>query len=70
MRFVDMSLTIINNSITVYAGIILRSLGGAFIATLVGLGIAMIVLAFEVFFHKKDRKNPFKIVGRGNVLVI
>ena len=57
MRFVDMSLTIINISITVYAGITLRSLGGAFIATLVGLGIAMIVLAFEVYFHKKYQKN-------------
>ena len=53
MRFVDMTLTITNNSITVYAGITLRSLGGVFIATLVGLGIAMIVLAFEVYFHKK-----------------
>merc|ERR1711978_151526 len=35
-------------------GITLRSLGGVFIATLVGLGIAMIVLAFEVYFHKKE----------------
>ena len=57
MRFVDMTLTITNNSITVYAGITLRSLGGVFIATLVGLGIAMIVLAFEVYFHKKYQKN-------------
>ena len=38
-------------------GITLRSLGGVFIATLVGLAIAMVVLAFEVYFHKKDAKN-------------
>ena len=38
-------------------GITLTSLGGVFIATLVGLGIAMVVLAFEVYFHKKDEKN-------------
>lgn len=34
-------------------GITLTSLGGVFIATLVGLGIAMVVLAFEVYFHRK-----------------
>ena len=38
-------------------GITLRYLGGVFIATLVGLAIAMVVLAFEVYFHKKDAKN-------------
>lgn len=32
-------------------------MGGVFIATLVGLGIAMVVLAFEVYFHRKDQKN-------------
>ena len=31
--------------------------GGVFIATLVGLGIAMIVLAFEVYFHKKKENS-------------
>lgn len=47
-------------------GITLRSLGGVFIATLVGLGIAMIVLAFEVYFHKKDQKNTVQdISGNG-----
>ena len=38
-------------------GITLTSLGGVFIATLVGLGIAMIVLAFEVYFHRREAKN-------------
>ena len=50
----------------IYAGITLRSLGGVFIATLVGLGIAMIVLAFEVYFHKKDQKNTVQDISRGN----
>ena len=44
-------------------GITLRSLGGVFIATLVGLGIAMIVLAFEVYFHKKDQKNNVRDIS-------
>lgn len=44
-------------------GITLRSLGGVFIATLVGLGIAMIVLAFEVYFHKKDQKNTVQDIS-------
>ena len=48
-------------------GITLRSLGGVFIATLVGLGIAMVVLAFEVYFHKKDAKNNVQdISSNGN----
>jgi len=47
-------------------GITLRSLGGVFIATLVGLGIAMIVLAFEVYFHKKDQKNAVQDISRGS----
>ena len=38
-------------------GITLRSLGGVFIATLVGLGIAMIVLIFEVYMTKKEAKK-------------
>ena len=42
-------------------------MGGVFIATLVGLGIAMIVLAFEVYFHKKDQKNAVQdIRGTGS----
>ena len=49
-----------------FAGITLRSLGGVFIATLVGLGIAMIVLAFEVYFHKKDQKNAVQDISRGS----
>lgn len=43
-------------------GITLRSLGGVFIATLVGLGIAMIVLAFEVYFYQKDQKKQSNMV--------
>ena len=46
-------------------GITLRSLGGVFIATLVGLGIAMVVLAFEVYFHKKDAKNNVEDISNG-----
>ena len=42
-------------------GITLTSLGGVFIATLVGLGIAMIVLAFEVYFHKKEQSNSVEV---------
>jgi len=38
-------------------GITLRSLGGVFIATLVGLGIAMLVLIVEVYMNKKDDKK-------------
>ncbi|XP_045489738.1 ionotropic receptor 25a [Pieris rapae] len=38
-------------------GITLESLGGVFIATLFGLGLAMITLAWEVFYYKrKERK--------------
>ena len=40
-----------------------RSLGGVFIATLVGLGIAMVVLAFEVYFHKKGQKNQVQEIS-------
>ena len=42
---------------------ILSVLGGVFIATLVGLGIAMIVLAFEVYFHKKEQKNNVRDIS-------
>ena len=38
-------------------GITLRSLGGVFIATLVGLAIAMVTLGFEVAYYKKKEKN-------------
>ena len=38
-------------------GITLRSLGGVFIATLVGLGIAMLVLIVEVIFLIHTNKN-------------
>ena len=38
-------------------------MGGVFIATLVGLGIAMIVLAFEVYFHKKGQKNQVQEIS-------
>lgn len=34
-------------------GITLESLGGVFIATLFGLGLAMITLALEVFYYKR-----------------
>ncbi|KNC31398.1 hypothetical protein FF38_07217 [Lucilia cuprina] len=34
-------------------GITLESLGGVFIATLFGLGLAMVTLALEVFYYKK-----------------
>ncbi len=44
----------------------MTSLGGVFIATLVGLGIAMIVLAFEVYFHKKDQKNTVQDISRNS----
>ncbi|KAL4714293.1 hypothetical protein ACJJTC_009645 [Scirpophaga incertulas] len=39
-------------------GITLESLGGVFIATLFGLGLAMVTLAWEVFYYKrKERKK-------------
>ena len=41
-------------------GITLQSLGGVFIATLVGLVIAMITLAFEVYQQKKKQKNEIE----------
>ena len=46
---------------------ILSTLGGVFIATLVGLGIAMIVLAFEVYFHKKEQKNNVRDISGKNL---
>ncbi len=44
-------------------GITLTSLGGVFIATLVGLGIAMIVLAVEVYFHRQEQKNSVQDIS-------
>ena len=38
-------------------GITLESLGGVFIATLFGLGLAMITLALEVLYYKKKLKK-------------
>jgi uncharacterized membrane protein YebE (DUF533 family) len=38
-------------------GITLRSLGGIFLATLVGLLISMVTLAYEVWQQKKKDKN-------------
>lgn len=42
-------------------GITLESLGGVFIATLFGLGLAMVTLALEVFYHKKKSPKSTKI---------
>ncbi|KAB0792599.1 hypothetical protein PPYR_01851 [Photinus pyralis] len=38
-------------------GITLESLGGVFIATLVGLGLAMLTLAGEIFYYKKKNDD-------------
>ena len=38
-------------------GITLSSLGGVFIATLVGLGVAMLVLIVEVYLNKRKEKR-------------
>lgn len=38
-------------------GITLESLGGVFIATLFGLGLAMLTLAGEVFYYKRKHAN-------------
>ncbi|CAB3259428.1 unnamed protein product [Arctia plantaginis] len=43
-------------------GITLESLGGVFIATLFGLGLAMITLAWEVFYYKRKEKNKIQTV--------
>ena len=34
---------------------------------MVGLGIAMIVLAFEVYFHKKEQKNNVRDISGKNL---
>ncbi|KAM3955104.1 LOW QUALITY PROTEIN: ionotropic receptor 8a [Aphomia sociella] len=43
-------------------GITLESLGGVFIATLFGLGLAMITLAWEVFYYKRKEKNKIQML--------
>ncbi|XP_037966542.2 ionotropic receptor 25a [Plutella xylostella] len=43
-------------------GITLESLGGVFIATLFGLGLAMLTLAWEVFYYKRKEKNKIKSI--------
>lgn len=41
-------------------GITLRSLGGIFLATLCGLLLSMITLAYEVWQQKKEDKNRIR----------
>nr|AZB49403.1 ionotropic receptor 8a [Heortia vitessoides] len=43
-------------------GITLESLGGVFIATLFGLGLAMITLGWEVFYYKRKEKNKVQTI--------
>ncbi|KOB74356.1 Ionotropic receptor [Operophtera brumata] len=43
-------------------GITLESLGGVFIATLFGLGLAMVTLAWEVFYYKRKEKNKVQAI--------
>ncbi|XP_050359443.1 ionotropic receptor 25a [Nymphalis io] len=43
-------------------GITLESLGGVFIATLFGLGLAMITLGWEVFYYKRKQKNKLQAI--------
>ncbi|CAH1407823.1 unnamed protein product [Nezara viridula] len=45
-------------------GITLESLGGVFIATLVGLFIALLTLGAEVWYHKKKSKNQVTTKGQ------
>ena len=42
-------------------GITLQSLGGIFLATLVGLLLSMITLAYEVWQQKKKEKETNKV---------
>ncbi len=44
-------------------GITLRSLGGIFLATLCGLMLSMITLAYEVWQQKKQEKNRVHEIG-------
>jgi hypothetical protein len=49
-------------------GISLESLGGVFIATIIGLGIAFVSLAFEVFSTTRSRRKA-KIDAGSNAMV-
>ena len=56
-------------------GITLRSLGGIFLATLVGLALSMITLAYEVWQQKKEERNQVKAgfdqpVDKNQILVV
>ncbi|CAF4939724.1 unnamed protein product [Pieris macdunnoughi] len=44
-------------------GITLESLGGVFIATLFGLGLAMVTLAWEVFYYKR-KENKVNVLEK------
>ena len=44
-------------------GITLQSLGGIFLATLVGLLLSMITLAYEVWQQKKKEKEQNKVIA-------
>lgn len=44
-------------------GISLESLGGVFIATIFGLGIAMVTLAFEVIYYRRKARDVVKAKG-------
>ena len=49
-------------------GITLQSLGGVFIATLIGLGLALITLAVEVVLQKKKESSKVRashVGGKG-----
>ena len=45
-------------------GITLKSLGGIFLATLCGLLLSMITLAYEVWQQKKQEKNKVHEIGK------
>merc|ERR1712083_741019 len=49
-------------------GITLRSLGGVFIATLVGLAIAMVTLGVEIAYYKKKENTEVGSGGGGSVI--
>ena len=54
-------------------GITLRSLGGIFLATLCGLLLSMITLAYEVWQQKKQDKNKVyrvKLKHKSNVTFV
>eukprot|EP00095_Tigriopus_kingsejongensis_P001374 snap_masked-scaffold1253_size52701-processed-gene-0.2 protein:Tk01374 transcript:snap_masked-scaffold1253_size52701-processed-gene-0.2-mRNA-1 annotation:"ionotropic receptor 8a" len=47
-------------------GITLQSLGGVFIATLIGLGLALVTLSVEVVMQKRKEKNKIQGFGPKN----